>query len=140
MKKAWVVVALFLVVTGCAKEYGAGNSSSGSEASYQWPAGTLIPNEFALPEGTWSDATIRECIAKCSAATNCFSFSVAKEFGDAWEAGCKGSLCDEKTECHAKGDNGSSPLWLPTDSSIRVPAVDARSNTWITMWGTMLKK
>ena len=66
--------------------------------------------------------------------------SVEKKFGDAWEGGCKGTLCDEKTECHAKGDYGSSPLWLPTDTKIRVPAVDAKSNAWITNWGTIIKK
>jgi hypothetical protein len=140
MQKTWVVITVFFVLTGCAHEYKGANIKNGSESSYSWLTGKLIPNEFGLADGTWSDATIRECIAKCSAAGNCFGFSVEKKFGDAWEAGCSGTLCDEKTECHAKGDYGSSPLWLPTDAKIRVPAVDARSNAWITEWGTILKK
>jgi hypothetical protein len=140
MKKVWIILALFIFVTGCSKNYNEENNRSRSEDQYQWMSGTLIPNEFGLPGGTWPGATIRECITRCSADTNCFGFSVEKKFGDAWDTGCGGTLCDEKTECHAKGDYGSSALWLPTDSRIRVPAVDARSNAWITNWGTLLKK
>ena len=140
MNKVWVVLAVFFVVTGCARDYKGANNKNGSEASYQWLTGKLIPNEFGLSEGTWSDSKIRECITKCSADKNCYGFSVEKKFGDAWEGGCNGTLCDEKTECHAKGDYVSSPLWLPTDTKIRVPAVDAKSNAWITNWGTILKK
>lgn len=140
MKKAGVILAIFFVVTGCGKYYDAENTKSKSEASYLWMTGKLIPNEFGLPEGTWSDSTIRDCIAKCSADKNCFGFSVEKKFGDAWEDGCERSLCNEKTECHAKGDYGSSTLWLPTDAKIRVPTVDAKSNAWIAKWGTHLKK
>ena len=140
MKKTWVLLAAIFVVTGCAQDYKGAGNKNGSGATYEWLTGKLIPNEFGLPEGTWSDSTIRECIAKCSADKNCFGFSVEKKYGDAWEGGCYGTLCDEKTECHAKGDFGSGPLWLPTDTRIRVPAVDAKSNAWITNWGTILKK
>ena len=139
MKKAWIVLAIFFVVTGCVKNDPGENNKGGSEDSYQWMPGKLIPNEFGLPKGTWSDSTIRECIAKCSADKNCFGFSVEKKFGDAWESGCEGTLCDEITECHAKGDYGSNTFWLSTDAKIRVPTVDAKSNAWITKWGTFLK-
>ena len=87
MNKVWVVLAVFSVVTGCAKDYKGANNKNGSEVSYQWLTGKLIPNEFGLPEGTWSDSTIRECITKCSADKNCFGFSVEKKFGEAWEGG-----------------------------------------------------
>ena len=140
MEKAWVILAVFFFATGCGKDYNCANDESRSEDSYQWMTGKLIPNEFGLPEGTWSDSTIRACITKCSDDKKCFGFSVEKKFGDAWESGCGGTLCDEKTECHAKGDYGSSAFWLPTDAKIRVPTVDAKSNGWITKWGTILKK
>jgi hypothetical protein len=139
MKRAWFILAIFIFITGCSKNDGGEINKSGTEDSYQWMPGKLIPNEFGLPDGTWSDSTIRECITKCSADKNCFGFSVEKKFGDAWEGGCEGTLCDEKTECHAKGDYGSSALWLPTDAKIRVPTVDSNSNAWITKWGTVLK-
>lgn len=140
MKRAWIFLAIFPVVTGCGKDADGENPESGVSGSYRWLSGKLIPNEFGLPDGAWSDSTIRECISKCSADRHCAGFSVEKKFGDAWEAGCEGTLCEEKTECHAKGDYGSSAFWLPGDTSIRVPAVDAGSNAWIENWGTVLKK
>lgn len=103
MKKAWVILAIFFFINGCGKDYNGENDKSRSEDSYQWMTGKLIPNEFGLPEGTWSDSTVRECITRCSADKNCFGFSVEKKFGDAWEGGCEGTLCDKKTECHARG-------------------------------------
>lgn len=139
MKTAWIILAIIFVVTGCSKDDNGENNKTGIKDSYQWITGKLIPNEFGLPDGTWSDSTIRECLSKCSADMNCVGFSIEKKFGDAWETGCEGALCNEKTECHAKGDYASSALWLPTDAMIRVPTLDAKSNAWIENWGTVLK-
>ena len=75
MNKAWVILAISFFITGCGKDYNGENDKSRSEDSYQWMTGKLIPNEFGLPEGTWSDSTIHECITKCSADKNCFGFS-----------------------------------------------------------------
>ena len=111
-----------------------------SDGAYSWVPARLIPNEFGLPNGTWAQASMRDCINKCSADKSCSGFSVEKKFGDAWRAGCKDGLCDQKTECHAKGTYGAAALWTPTDAQIRVPKVDAQSNAWIAQWGTILKK
>lgn len=140
MKKAWIILAVFLAASSWSKDGNAQDSGNSAEDSYHWLAGKLIPNEFGLPGGTWSGSSLRECISKCSADKNCRGFSVEKKFGDAWAAGCERALCDEETECHAKGDYGSSDLWLPNDAKIRVPSVDANSNTWIEDWGTILKE
>lgn len=139
MNKELIILAICLVVSSYNNDGHAQSSNGGADVSFQWMAGKLIPNEFGLPDGTWSGSTLRECINKCQADKNCVGFSVEKKFGDAWEAGCEGTLCDEETECHAKGDYGSSDLWLPNDAGIRVPSVDAKSNTWIQDWGTILK-
>jgi hypothetical protein len=114
--------------------------ATGSDGVYQWVPERLIPNEFGLPNGTWANASIRDCIRKCSVDKLCSGFSIQKSFGDALRGGCKDGLCDQKTECHAKGPYGSSVLWTPTDAQIRVPKVDAKSNSWMTGWGTVLKK
>jgi len=135
-----MILVILSVVSICGKDGNAQSSMDSAEVSYHWIAGKLIPNEFGLPDGTWSSSTLRDCISKCSADENCVGFSVERKFGDAWEAGCKGALCDADTECHAKGDYGSSDLWLPNDAEIRVPGVDAKSNAWIENWGTILKK
>lgn len=140
MNKAWIILSVFLAASSCSEDGNAQSSGSSAEASYHWLSGKLIPNEFGLPGGTWSGSSLRECISKCSADRNCKGFSVEKKFGDAWAEGCEGALCDEETECHAKGDYGSSDLWLPNDVKIRVPSVDANSNNWIENWGTILKK
>ena len=124
----------FYVLTGIAQ-----NQTAGVKSSYLWLSGKLIPNEFALADGTWPNSSIRECISKCTAQKACSGFSVKKIYGDAWQSGCKDDLCEQKTECHAKGPRSSSDYWLPSDQQIRVPQVDASSNAWIEGWGTILK-
>ncbi len=124
----------FYVLTGIAQ-----NQTAGVKSNYLWLSGKLIPNEFALVDGTWSNSSIRECISKCTAQKACSGFSVKKIYGDAWQSGCKDGLCEQKTECHAKGPRNSSDYWLPSDQQIRVPQVDASSNAWIEGWGTILK-
>ncbi|OWF65183.1 hypothetical protein B6A14_05055 [Polynucleobacter hirudinilacicola] len=125
---------LFYGMTGMAQ-----NQTAVVKVSYAWLPGKLIPNEFALVDGTWSNSSIRECVSKCSAQRTCSGFSIKKIYGDAWQSGCKDGTCDQKTECHAKGPQGSVEYWLPNDQQIRVPKVDAGSNAWIQMWGTILK-
>jgi hypothetical protein len=115
------------------------NVSTVTKSDYIWLPGKLIPNEFALADGTWSNSSIRDCISKCSAQKACSGFSVKKMYGDAWRSGCKDGLCEQKIECHAKGPRSSSHYWLPNDQPIRVPKVDASSNAWIEGWGTILK-
>lgn len=110
------------------------------KVAYAWLPGKLIPNEFALADGTWSNSSVRECLSKCTAHKDCSGFSVKKIYGDAWQSGCKDGVCDQKTECHAKGPRSSGEYWLPNDQQIRVPKVDANSNAWIEGWGTILKK
>ena len=63
-------------------------SPAGADGAYQWVPARLIPNEFGLPDGTWAQASVRECISKCSANTSCSGFSIEKKFGDAWRSGC----------------------------------------------------
>lgn len=115
-------------------------SAAAQGTAYEWVPARLIPNEFGLANGTWANASVRECISKCSADKSCSGFSVQKSFGEAWRDGCKSGLCDQKTECHAKGPYGSAALWSSGDSQIRVPKVDAKSNAWMADWGTVLKK
>jgi hypothetical protein len=122
------------VMTGMAQ-----NQTAVLKVSYAWLPGKLIPNEFALTDGTWSNSSIQECISKCTAQKACSGFSVKKIYGDAWQSGCKDGVCEQKTECHAKGSRSSSEYWLPNDQQIRVPKVDARSNNWIEGWGTIIK-
>ena len=74
----------FYVLTGIAQ-----NQTAGVKSSYLWLSGKLIPNEFALADGTWSNSSIRECISKCTAQKACSGFSVKKIYGDAWQSGCK---------------------------------------------------
>lgn len=107
---------------------------------FSWLPGQLIPNEFGLKVGTWSDQTVRQCAARCAADASCSGFSVEKVIGDAWATGCKADSCEVKTECHAKGARENESFWLPGDREIRVPAVDAHSNGWIAGWGTLLKQ
>ena len=109
------------------------------DSDYIWMSGKLIPNEFKLQEGTWSNSSIRECISKCSANKSCSGFSIQKVYGEALQSGCKDGICEQKTECHAKGTRRSSEFWLPNDKEIRVPKVDPNSNAWIEGWGTLLK-
>jgi hypothetical protein len=136
--KATVILAIFTlalyVMTGMAQ-----NQTTAVISGYVWLSGKLIPNEFALSDGTWSNYSILECISKCSAQQACSGFSVKKIYGDAWRTGCKDGVCEQKTECHAKGPRSSSDYWLPNDKQIRVPKVDASSNAWIEGWGTILK-
>jgi hypothetical protein len=139
MNKAWIILITFLLISSLGEDGSAQSSQDSAGDTYHWLAGQLIPNEFGLPDGTWSGLTLNECISKCSADRNCRGFSVEKKFGDAWESGCEGTLCGQQTECHAKGGFGSSDLWLPDDDEIRVPGVDAKSNSWIQSWGTLLK-
>jgi hypothetical protein len=133
-------LCVLCVVLGMPLSAMAQASPAGADGAYQWVPARLIPNEFGLPDGTWAQASVRECISKCSANKSCSGFSIEKKFGDAWRSGCQGGLCDQKTECHAKGPFGAGALWTPTDAQIRVPKVDAKSNAWIEQWGTVLKK
>ena len=123
------------MITGMAQNQGVPEKNN-----YLWMSGKLIPNEFALADGTWSNTSIRECIYKCSNQKTCSGFSIKKIYGDAWQSGCKDGVCEQKTECHAKGSRSSNDYWLPNDQQIRVPKVDASSNAWIVGWGTILKK
>ncbi|MEI6545747.1 MAG: hypothetical protein WCN85_01905 [Burkholderiales bacterium] len=132
--KRFVFILLFLF--SCA----ALAADTASQSGYQWVPGKLVPNEFALPDGTWSNATVRECVSRCTAQKACSGFSVEKKFGDAWQGGCQGSLCEQKTECHAKGSFGTSAMWSPADAIIHVTKVDAKSNAWIANWGTVIKR
>ena len=146
MNRVYLILIALLIVGGCAspqtevKNAPTPPDSNGDQTSFRWMTGTLIPNEFALPGGTWADSSMNECILKCTADPDCSGFSVEKKFGDGWEAGCKEGICDKETECHAKRSFGSSPLWLPTDKEIRVPELVPDSNTWIRDWGTLMKK
>ncbi len=136
--KNYIFAALVVVIsTGCQGDDD--DTVVDDEASYTWVPGELIPNEFGLENGTWSDHTISECIDKCSADENCTGFSVVKELGDAWNGGCEGDACAQTTECHAKGTYGSSALWTASDAEILVPEFDADSNDWVNDWGTVLK-
>jgi hypothetical protein len=136
--KATGILAIFTlalyVMTGMAQ-----NQTTAVISGYVWLSGKLIPNEFALSDGTWSNYSILECISKCSAQQACSGFSVKKIYGDAWRTGCKDGVCEQKTECHVKGPRSLSDYWLPNDKQIRVPKVDASSNAWIEGWGTILK-
>ena len=138
MYKATGILAIFTlalyVMTGMAQ-----NQTTAVISGYVWLSGKLIPNEFALSDGTWSNYSILECISKCSAQQACSGFSVKKIYGDAWRTGCKDGVCEQKTECHVKGPRSLSDYWLPNDKQIRVPKVDASSNAWIEGWGTILK-
>ena len=125
----------FYVMTGVAQ-----NQTASEKIGYLWVPGKLIPNEFALVDGTWANSSIRECISKCSDQKSCSGFSIKKIYGDAWRSGCKDGMCEQKTECHAKGSRSSNDYWLPNDRQIRVPKVDVSSNAWIEGWGTVLKK
>lgn len=140
MHKISFILAILLSLTSHGVEVIAQERTTAVEGSFLWVPGKLIPNEFALLNGTWSNSSIRECMNKCSVNKTCSGFSVQKAYGDAWQSGCKNGQCEEKTECHAKGPSRSSEFWLPTDRQIRVPKVDASSNAWINDWGTILKK
>jgi len=137
--KATGILAIFFALALYAMTGMAQNQTAAAKAGYVWLPGKLIPNEFALADGTWSNASIRECISQCSAQQACSGFSVKKIYGDAWQSGCKDGVCEQKTECHAKGPRSTSEYWLPNDPQIRVPKVDASSNAWIEGWGTILK-
>ena len=139
MRKTSVILAIFIILIGHAFTSVAHEQAAGENESYLWMPGKLIPNEFALLDGTWPKSSIRECINKCSENKTCSGFSIEKVYGDAWQSGCKGNLCEQKTECHAKGSRNTNELWLPSDKQIRVPKVDASSNSWIDGWGTILK-
>ncbi len=132
--------AICLVACAVVVSVRAGEPSDASVSNFEWLPERLIPNEYGLQNGTWSDQTILQCLARCEADSQCSGFSVEKTIGVAWAQGCEGGACLVKTECHAKGLRGSDAFWLPSDSAIRVPAVDARSNAWIGGWGTLLKK
>ena len=139
MRKTAVILAIFLTVIGNAITSMAQNKVAAVDGSYIWMPGKLIPNEFALLEGTWSNSSIQECLSKCSANKSCSGFSIQKVYGDALQSGCKDEICEQKTECHAKGPRRSSEFWLPNDKQIRVPKVNPNSNVWIEGWGTVLK-
>jgi len=139
MRKTAIILAIFLTLIGNAITSVAQEKVAVVDASYIWMPGKLIPNEFALPDGTWSNSSIRECISKCSANQSCSGFSIQKVYGEAFQSGCKDEICEQKTECHAKGTRQSSVFWLPNDTQIRVPNVNPNSNDWIEGWGTLLK-
>ena len=139
MGKVSTILAIFLILVGHAFTSLANEQATGESDSYLWLPGKLIPNEFALSDGTWPKSSIRECIKKCSENKFCSGFSIEKVYGDAWQSGCKGNVCEQKTECHAKGSRSANELWLPSDKQIRVPKVDPNSNAWIEGWGTILK-
>ncbi len=140
MYKTIAILATFFTLAFYALT-GVGQNQAGVEKNaYLWMSGKLIPNEFALPDGTWKNASIRECMNQCSKQKACSGFSIKKIYGDAWQSGCKNGMCEEKTECHAKGLHNSNEYWLPNDQQIRVPKVNASSNAWIEGWGTVLKK
>lgn len=120
--------------------FAAAATDTASQSGCQQVPGKLVPNEFALPDGSWSNATVQECVSRCTAQKSCSGFSAEKKFGDAWQGGCQGSLCGQKTECHAKVSFGTTAMWSPADTTIRVPKVDARSNAWIVNWGTVIKR
>ena len=63
----------FYVMTSMAQ-----NQANVVKVGYSWLPGKLIPNEFALADGTWSNSSIRECVSKCSAQKACSGFSVKK--------------------------------------------------------------
>lgn len=138
------LVAASLALIGCSTATSLSPTSQqragSADSSYSWLPGKLIPNEFGLPDGTWSNSSIRECMSKCSDNKTCSGFSIEAKFGDAWQAGCQDGMCDAKIECHAKGVRDSNEYWLPTDTEIRNAAVSATSNAWIKDWGTILKK
>lgn len=139
MRKKAIILAIFLTLIGNAITCVAQEKIAAVDDSYIWMPGKLIPNEFALPDGTWSNCSILECISKCSANQSCSGFSIQKVYGDALKSGCKDEICERKTECHAKGTRRSSEFWLPNDTQIRVPNVNPISNDWIEGWGTLLK-
>ena len=139
MYKATGILATFLTLTFYAVTAMAQSQAAVVNSGYVWLPGKLIPNEYALADGTWTNSSIRECLSQCSAQQACSGFSIKKIYGDAWQSGCKDGLCEQKTECHAKGLRSSSEYWLPNDQQIRVPKVDATSNAWIKDWGTILK-
>ena len=140
MRKTAIILAIFLTLIGNAITSAAQEAVALVDGDYIWMPGKLIPNEFALLEGTWSNSSIQECISKCSANRSCSGFSIQKVYGDAMKSGCKDEICEQKTECHAKGTRRSSEFWSPNDKQIRVPKVNPNSNVWIDGWGTVLKK
>ena len=139
MRKTAIILAIFLTLIGNTITSAAQETVAAVDSDYIWMPGKLIPNEFALPEGTWSNSSIQECISKCSANKSCSGFSIQKVYGDAMQSGCKDEICKQKTECHAKGPRKSSEFWSPNDKQIRVPKVNPNSNAWIDSWGTVLK-
>lgn len=139
MQKTAVILAIFLTIIGNAITSMAQEKIAAVDGDYSWMSGKLIPNEYALLEGTWSNSSIRECISKCSAIKSCSGFSIQKIYGDGLQSGCKDEICEQKTECHAKGPRRSSEFWLPNDKQIRVPKVNPNNNAWIEGWGTILK-
>ncbi|NCF51490.1 hypothetical protein GWP57_07770 [Gammaproteobacteria bacterium] len=106
---------------------------------FKWTAGVLIPNSFGMADGTWRDVSVSECVSRCAADQLCRGFSIEAIYGNDWHDGCKGGLCQVKTECHAKSDYGDAAYWRPDDKIIHVPSVDPSSNQWITQWGTLEK-
>ena len=140
MRKTAIISVIFLTLIGNAIQSAAQEAVASVDGDYIWMPGKLIPNEFALLDGTWSNSSIQECISKCSANKSCSGFSVQKVYGDAMQSGCKDEICEQKTECHAKGTRRSSEFWSPNDKQIRVPKVNPNSNVWIDGWGTVLKK
>lgn len=140
MYRAFKRTTLVLIVASLGNVAQASEPLEASTDHLQWLPGQLIPNEFGLKDGTWSDQTVRQCADRCAADASCSGFSVEKAIGDAWAAGCKATSCEVKTECHAKGVRGNDSFWLPVDGDIRVPAVDPDSNAWIMGWGTLLKR
>ena len=139
MRKTAIILAIFLTLIGNTITSAAQETVAAVDSDYIWMPGKLIPNEFALPEGTWSSSSIQECISKCSANKSCSGFSIQKVYGDAMPSGCKDEICKQRTECHAKGPRKSSEFWSPNDKQIRVPKVNPNSNACIDGWGTVLK-
>lgn len=80
--KITLLVAL-LTVVGCVDA-----TTKPAGAAYAWKPAQIIPNEFGLLNGTWSNVSIRQCMSMCSADNSCSGFSIEKPFGDAWQAGC----------------------------------------------------
>ena len=66
MGKVSIILAIFLILVGHAFTSLANEQATGESDSYLWLPGKLIPNEFALSDGTWPKSSIRECIKKCS--------------------------------------------------------------------------
>ena len=83
MRKTAIILALFLTLIGMAVTSEAQEKVAAVDSDYIWMSGKLIPNEFKLQEGTWSNSSIRECISKCSANKSCSGFSIQKVYGEA---------------------------------------------------------